>query len=42
MKSALMLAACLAIMLGLAMLSGCTAGKYLECIARDATSRPCN
>lgn len=23
-------------------LSGCAAGKYVECIARDATSRPCN
>ena len=27
---------------GAAMLTGCAPMKYVECVARDATSRPCN
>lgn len=30
------------LMFGIVTLAGCTAGRYVECIARDATSNPCN
>lgn len=30
------------ILVGAALLTGCESAKYVECIARDNTSNPCN
>lgn len=42
LASTAILVTALVLLVGVAMLAGCTTAKYVECIARDATSRPCN
>lgn len=37
---ALVVLAC--ILIGAAFLTGCETAKYVECVARDNTSNPCN